>query len=74
MTKKLLPKRKFSVWMGLAIVFAAIVVVGYYWYSQDRESKVVPEHHKGEIRERTIKKGDQVSKDWTQGVPNLRYF
>jgi len=62
--------------MRLAFVFAAIVVVGYYWYSQDHESKVVPEdhkreigektiktgpeHHKREIREKTIKKGDHV--------------
>ncbi len=60
MTKKLLPKKKVSVWMGLAFVFAAIVVVGYYWYSQDNESKGVPEHDKREIRERTIKEGDHV--------------
>jgi hypothetical protein len=60
MTKKLLPKKKSSAWMGLAFVFSAIVVVGYYWYSQNHESKVVPEHHKREIRERTIKKGEHV--------------
>ncbi|MBW2196058.1 MAG: hypothetical protein JRF37_11060, partial [Deltaproteobacteria bacterium] len=60
MTKKSLSKKKSSVWMGLAFVCVAIVAVGYYWYSQERELKVVPEHDKRGNWEKAIKKGDHV--------------
>jgi hypothetical protein len=59
MTKKSLPKKKPTRWIGLAFVLAAIVVIGY-WYSQDHDSKVGPEHQKREVGEKTTKKGDHV--------------
>ncbi|MBW2173714.1 MAG: hypothetical protein JRF64_03545 [Deltaproteobacteria bacterium] len=61
MTEKPLPKKKPSVWIGLALTLAAIVVVGYFWYGQDHESQVGPEQRKRAVREKTIRKGDYVS-------------
>jgi hypothetical protein len=61
MTKKYLPKNKPSMWIGLALALATIVVIGYLWYGQDHESKVGPEQRKREVRERIISKGDYMS-------------
>ena len=61
MTEKSVPKKKHFSWIGLAFALAAVVLVGYLWYGPDQESKVGPEQRRGEIRERTKKKGDYVS-------------
>ena len=61
MTKKYLPKKKPSMWIGLALALATIVVIGYLWCGQDHESKVGPEQRKREVREKIIRKGDYVS-------------
>jgi hypothetical protein len=60
MTKKSLRKTKFSTWIGFIFVFAVILVVGHYWYSQNRKSKGGPEHQKRGVREKAIEKGDHV--------------
>jgi hypothetical protein len=62
MPKKSLLRKKPFTWVGFAFAFAAIILVaGYYWYSQDRESKVGPEHQKRGVGEKPIKKPDHVS-------------
>jgi len=60
MTRKSLPRKSSAMWIGLAFALAAIVVVGYHWYSQNRELKVAHERQKGEIRKKLIKNGDQA--------------
>jgi hypothetical protein len=62
MTKKSAHKKRSLMWIGLTSVFATLAVIGYHWFTQDRESKEGCEDTKREVRVKIIKKKDHMSR------------
>jgi hypothetical protein len=69
MTKKSFNKKRSLKRIGLALVFATSAVIGYHWFTQDRESKVGSEDKKQEIRLKIIKQKDQLLRPPEQTQP-----
>ena len=60
MNKETLPGKKSSAWVGVVFVLTALVVIGYYWFGQDHESRVRPQHQKKHIQDKIIKKDGHI--------------
>jgi hypothetical protein len=69
MTKKSFNKKRALKRVGLACVVLTSAVIGYHWFTQDRESKVGSEDKKQEIRLKIIKQKDHMSRSPEQTQP-----
>jgi hypothetical protein len=69
MTKKSFNKKRAVTRIGWACVVLTSAIIGYHWFTRDREPRVGSEDKKQEIRMKIIKQKDQLSRPPEQTQP-----